>query len=315
MANQTQRGRRCHDPERQAPPPQPGPGRDHGDAEDGVEEDQNEQAQTSGRWDCGGPHLAWLSEEARNGGVDAGHPPQPRRAVRPGRGPHPRTSTKAPSASAPSSGCRGRPRSSRPGAPPTTTTSARSRSAPSRSQHRRARAGGPLPPGLGGRHPGRARATRRRAHRVGVLVGASTTRRPSRSTPRTLTASSSRSAGSCRRRCSPTRSSRREAAGRCPSTSPRRSPATAPRPAAAWASPSPRRRIGASARPAGVEGLGEDAAVGVEDGAVLQGDAALAHVGPEAAAEPLAVVGAAGACGAGGPCSRCSPLRSADRPG
>ena len=44
-----QRGHGCHDPERQAPPSEPGAGGDHGDAQDGVEEDQNEQAQTSGR--------------------------------------------------------------------------------------------------------------------------------------------------------------------------------------------------------------------------------------------------------------------------
>ena len=51
-----------------------------------------------------------------------------------------RSSTRAPSASAPSSGCRGRPPSSRPRARPTTTTSGPSRSAPRP---------GPAPPGAG----------------------------------------------------------------------------------------------------------------------------------------------------------------------
>ena len=187
----------------------------------------------------------------------------------------------------------------------------------SRSQHRRARAGGPLPPGLGGRHPGRARAPRRRAHRVGV---AGRRLRPLdhqvalRQGPRRhrVRGVLDRAGGAAHRRDPRDREDRPADA---PRPRPRRSPATAPRRAVAWASPSPRRRRRASARPAGVEGLGEDAAVGVEDGAVLQGDAALAHVGPEAAAEPLAVAERRRACGAGGPCSRCSPLRSADRPG
>ena len=65
--------------------------------------------------------------------------------------------------------------SSRPPGPPTTTTSACSRSATrAGAVPGRPRVGRPVPPGLGGRHAGRAgRACRTRCAAAGALVGAS----------------------------------------------------------------------------------------------------------------------------------------------